>query len=120
MAITDQYRTRLGRLLRPRFSVFTSLVLLSLLSVYFAMWGPTLREARRWMHLRERYVRFVDGGLIFEATYPSGDYEAAAVAPLLLREDTLDDDWVVRRRFYLWFLGPALRIPLVEMPLEGA
>ncbi|HJN08212.1 MAG TPA: hypothetical protein QF564_05940 [Pirellulaceae bacterium] len=86
---------------RPRFSVRTLVVLVTLVCCYAACWGPTKRGADNMVKNRGRRV-----------------LQAMAVAPLIIKTD----GWIERqedtlliyqsqRHYYFWFFGYNVKLP---------
>ena len=97
---------------RPRFSVRTLPIVVTLVSVYFGCWVPTrsrgVADAVRYA-LRPGEVR-VSGMPSTGVLYiPEGN--AAATLPLLVVFDKIDFGVIVRRRYYFWFFGYVAKLP---------
>ena len=97
---------------RPRFSVRTLVILVTLLCCYAACWGPTKRDG---------VTDVLDQSHIW--TY---DESGAVVAPLIVRQRELNPDvndlgisdaWC----YYFWFFGYVAKLPWErEIPLPSA
>ena len=43
--------------------------------------------------------------------------DATSPLPLVIRQNEMDKDWTRKRRYYLWLLGPTIKLPF-ESTLE--
>lgn len=82
---------------RPKFSVRTLVVVVTLLCCYAACWGPT----KRWG---------VDD-VVYRGWLPNDvSVNASAVAPLIVAEDFIEQAKITRG-YYLWFFGYVVELP---------
>ena len=91
---------------RPRFSVRTLVIVVTLVCCYAACWGPTKRHGVA--ALAHEYeltddIRFHSG--------PVGIFHTSAAAPLIVRQD--EDFFIdcLTRRYYFWFFGYVAKLP---------
>lgn len=100
---------------RPRFSVRTLAIFVTLVCVYFAAWGPTNKFAAGIG---------IPGYTGYGAQRPpnvvgprySITIQADAPLPLVIGQDDIDYDETTKtfkttRRYYLWLFGPKINFP---------
>ena len=112
---------------RPRFSVRTLAILVTLVCVYFGAWEITKSSARRQFPFFESF----DGEVLFPFKPPLSDRQLAilaeennyrtvlhaeSVVPLMIAR--YERDWVgapparnYAKRYYLWLFGFKVRLP---------
>jgi hypothetical protein len=93
---------------RPRFSIRTSVIIVTLVCLYAACWGPTKRQG---VHDVERAELLVDE--LF--------FEASAELPLIVGVTVARVGSAPSRRtkafrhFYFWFFGYVVKLPYESM-----
>ena len=89
---------------RPRFSLRTLVILITLVCCYAACWGPTKRQGVR------------------DVKSISGPFPAEALAPLIIAAETYEEVSIIKRhpsviggarlqRHYFWFFGFVAKLP---------
>jgi len=83
---------------RPRFSVRTLVIVVTLVCCYAACWGPTNRRGKGDV----RYAPRPDGR--------EGNHGVAtfAIAPLFIRRE---EPYTRERSYYFWFFGYVAKLP---------
>ncbi len=94
---------------RPRFSVRTLVILVTLVCCYAACWGPT----KTWgVHDMNRNAK---GRLANDWPIPD-DLNIKAIAPLFLGMEEFTPTRGPRRSYYFWFFGYKYRLPFDGLP----
>jgi hypothetical protein len=89
------------RIWRPRFSVRTLAIFVTLVCVYFAAWGTTKRYASL------RVATCTDGIMETGSSFPLVIWKNEVEARQLANGFTI----LRPRRFYLWVFGPEFKLP---------
>ena len=98
---------------RPRFSLRTFAIIVTLVCGYFACWGPTQRAAEQSANFTFHFVP--DMGTIHISGHPHARRIVIATAPvpLIIRADEVDINprFACPRRYYLWLFGTQFKLP---------
>jgi hypothetical protein len=110
------------KLWRPRFSVRTLAILVTLVCAYFGAWVATSKHATG---IGVPGWRPGAGTPTPKEHGPQYSVSARATSPqpLIIRQDDIDYDETTSRfkrtrRYYLWLLGPKIKLPF-ESPWDG-
>jgi hypothetical protein len=85
---------------RPRFSVRTLVILVTLVCCYAACWGPT----------KTRGVLEVPPEFLFGTGPPRPPRRSSGVAPLIVQTD-----YAGRECYYFWFFGYVAKLPCCRL-----
>ena len=90
---------------RPRFSIRTLVIIVTLVCCYAACWGPTKRQGVASLAAEYELTDepFYHGG-------PRGIFHTSAVAPFLVVQDEDFRDSLTRC-YYFWFFGYVAKLP---------
>lgn len=100
---------------RPRFSVRTLVVVVTLACCYAACWGPTKRQGVRDVprHAFQGTIGLSSGNADEDAAMDERFYQsfnASPALPLVIHIDW-DLDVPPTRRYYFWFFGYVTKLP---------
>jgi hypothetical protein len=111
---------------RPRFSVRTLAIVVTLVCAYLGAWEVTNRVAEQQGKSRSKQDVLIPNHCPFDLLFklcPDGSYveihQSESPAPFIIYRD--EQDWddrkdpTVRRKYYLWLFGPKIKIP-IEYP----
>src|SRR5689334_9886166 len=95
---------------RPRFSVRTLAIVVTLACVYFGLWTLTQREAARQYSIAvDKTTRFFD-----DENSTLAIMNSRSPLPLLISRDEVrfERPGLYPRCYYLWLFGPMVKLPL--------
>ena len=91
---------------RPRFSIRTLVIVVTLVCCYAACWGPT----KKWGVAALAY-EYELSDEVFYTGGPLGMSDTSAAAPLIIRQDEISFSYHSTRRYYFWFFGYVTKLP---------
>ena len=91
---------------RPRFSIRTLILVVTLVCCYAACWGPTKRQG-----VASLAAEYELTDKLFVHWGPGGIFHTSAVAPLLIVQDE-DFGNALTRRYHFWFFGHVAKLPI--------
>ena len=100
--MTDQPTT--PKRWRPRFSVRTLVILVTLVCCYVACWGPTKTWGVRDVEEYDSRLLRLFGSRVDEAW-------ESPIVPLIISSEDNGNSNLTTRRYYFWFFGYVAKLP---------
>ena len=93
---------------RPRFSIRTLAIFVTLVCCYAACWGPTKRRGRDEVFMLLNDVEQLDNVFSGGFSYGGAHWDAYAVMPLVVEGYDYNES---TRHYYFWFFGFVAKLP---------